>query len=69
MDNDTRKEYNKNYYQNNKDKILEKSTSKVNCEFCNRTVSFANLQKHYVLPICKTTQDKNTYISERKTNI
>ena len=69
MDQEMRKSYNKNYYENNKDRILTKLTSKVNCEFCNRTVSFANLQKHYVLPICKATQLKNNYISERKTNI
>ena len=69
MDPEMRKAYNSLYYKRNKDKILTKLTSKVNCEFCNRTVSFANLQKHYVLPICKTTQDKNKYISERKTNI
>ncbi len=59
------KSYNKEYYQNNKDKISTKLTSKVNCDFCNRQVLFANLQKHNVLPICKTTQDKNKYISDR----
>ena len=69
MDNEQRKLYNQEYYQNNKTKILEKLKSKVNCEFCNRQVSFCNLQKHYVLPICKTTQLKNKYISERKNNI
>ena len=69
MDNEQRKLYNKEYYQNNKDKILTKLNSKVNCEFCNRTVSYANLAKHYVLPICKATQKKNNYISERKNNI
>ena len=69
MDQEMRKNYNKQYYEKNKNKILEKLTSKVNCEFCNRTVSYANLAKHYVLPICKATQDKNRYISERKTNI
>ncbi len=69
MDNEQRKLYNQEYYQKNKNKILEKLTSKVNCEFCNRTVSFCNLNKHYVLSIYKTTQDKNKYISERKTNI
>ena len=66
MDSELRKEYNKSYYQTNKDKILTKLTSKVNCEFCNRQVSFANLQKHYVLPICKTTQLKNKYLSDRQ---
>ena len=69
MDNEQRKLYNQEYYQNNKTKILEKLKSKVNCELCNRQVSFCNLQKHYVLPICKATQLKNKYISERQQNI
>jgi hypothetical protein len=69
MDQEMRKNYNQEYYQNNKDKILTKLKTKVNCEFCNRQVSFCNLQKHYVLPICKATQLKNKYILERKTNI
>ena len=65
MDPEMRKAYNSLYYKRNKDKILTKLNSKVNCEFCNRTVSYANLAKHYLLPICKTTQDKNKYISDR----
>ena len=69
MNNEDRKLYNKNYYQTNKEKILTKLTSKVKCEFCDRQVSFANLQKHYLLKICKSTQLKNKYISERKTDI
>jgi len=66
MNNEDRKNYNHQYYQNNKDKILQKLTAKVNCEFCNRQVSFANLQKHYTLQICKTTQAKNTYKLQRQ---
>ena len=66
MDNEQRKLYNQEYYQKNKDKILTKLTSKVKCEFCDRQVSFANLQKHYVLPICKATQLKNKYLSDRQ---
>ena len=69
MDPEMRKAYNSLYYKRNKEKILTKLTTKVNCEFCNRTVSACNLAKHYVLAICKTTQDKNKYISDRKTNI
>ncbi len=65
MDKESRQSYNKNYSENNKTMILEKLKSKINCEVCNRTVSFCNLQKHYTLPICKTTQDKNKYISDR----
>ncbi len=66
MDPEMSKAYNSLYYKRNKDKILTKLTSKVSCEFCNRQVSFANLNKHYMFPICKATQLKNNYISERK---
>ena len=69
MDQENRKLYNKQYYENNKDKILEKLTSKVNCEFCNRQVSYENLNKHYTLPICERTQVKNNYIAQRQQNI
>jgi hypothetical protein len=66
MDQTQRKEYNKNYYQNNKNVILEKLKTKVECRFCNRKVSACNLNKHYTLPICQTTQAKNKYISTRQ---
>ena len=69
MDPEMRKAYNSLYYKRNKDKILTKLNSKVNCEFCNRQVSFCNLNKHFTLPICKATQLKNKYISERQQNI
>ena len=69
MDPEMRKAYNSLYYKRNKDKILQKLTSKVNCEFCNRTVSACNIQKHYTLNICKTTKAKNDYIAQRKQNI
>ena len=69
MDQEMRKSYNQEYYEKNKNKILEKLKSKINFAFCNRTVSFCNLQKHYVLKICKATQLKNKYISERQLNI
>ena len=69
MDKESRQNYNHNYYQTNKANILQKLTAKVNCEFCNRTVSQCNLAKHYTLPICKNTQAKNTYIAQRKQNM
>ena len=68
MDQELRKQYNKNYYENHKVVLLEKLKTKVNCELCNRQVSFCNLQKHITLPICERTQLKNKYISERKNN-
>jgi hypothetical protein len=66
MDPEMRKAYNSLYYKRNKDKILQKLTAKVQCEFCNRTVSACNIQKHFTLPICQRTQEKNKYISTRQ---
>ena len=65
MDQTQRKQYNKNYYENNKNVILEKLKTKVECQFCNRKVSSCNLNKHYTLPICKTTQAKNKFLVDR----
>ena len=59
MDQEKRKNYNKNYYENHKVVLLEKLTSKVKCQFCDRQVSFGNLNKRITLKICKTTQLKN----------
>ena len=69
MDRELRKQYNKQYYENHKEALLQKLTKKVNCEFCNRTISSCNLNKHYTLAICKNTQAKNDYINQRKNNI
>ena len=69
MDSEKRQNYNKQYYQNHKVVLLEKLTKQLNCEFCNRQVSFCNLQKHITLPICKNTQAKNDYMTQRKNNI
>ena len=69
MDPEMRKAYNSLYYKRNKEKILTKLTTKVNCEFCNRTVSACNLQKHYTLKICINTKARNDYIAQRKQNI
>ena len=69
MDPAMRQVYNSLYYKRNKVNILKKLTTKVNCEFCGRCVSFANLQKHYVLKICRSTQDKNKYMADRKIDI
>ena len=66
MDSEQRKEYNKKYYENNKDVILQKLKTKVECQFCKRKVSACNLNKHYTLPICQTTQFKNKFLLDRQ---
>jgi hypothetical protein len=68
MDQDKRKLYNKQYYENHREALLEKLTTKVNCQFCNRKVSSCNLTKHFTLSICERTQAKNNYIEQRKNN-
>ena len=65
MDQELRKQYNKKYYENHKVVLLEKLTSIVKCQFCDRQVSFANLNKYFTLPNCKTTQLKNKYLADR----
>ena len=67
MDPDMRKAYNSLYYKRNKKEILEKATTKIQCQFCSRIVSNNNLQKHYTLPICTNTQLKNKFITDRQT--
>ena len=68
MEQQKRIEYNKQYYQQHKNEILEKPTKKIMCQFCNRVVSNNNLQKHYTLPICTNTQSKNKTLLDRKTH-
>ncbi len=53
MDPEQRKIYNKKYYDTNKAKIIEKATTKVECEFCKRSVIHNNILKHYKSEICK----------------
>ena len=65
MDQELRKQYNQQYYQNHKEALLQKLTTKVNCQFCNRQVSSCNLNKHYTLPICQRTQLKLKFLADR----
>ena len=67
MNSEMRQAYNSLYYKRNKKEILERATTKIQCQFCNRVVSNINLQKHYTLPICKNTQAKNKSILDRQT--
>ena len=67
MNPEDRKIYNQQYYQKNKEVILKKATEKVQCQFCFRTVSQNNLQKHFTLPICKRGQEQIQFIQQRNT--
>lgn len=39
-------DYNKKYYENNKDRIKEMMAKKVQCEVCKKMISKCNLPKH-----------------------
>lgn len=52
MDNNQRQLYNKNYYEANKKKILDKALIKIRCDFCNRSVIKYNINKHQQSDIC-----------------
>lgn len=53
MNSEKRKEYNKNYYINNRPQIIAKALNKVVCKFCERPVIFNNLVKHQTSSLCK----------------
>lgn len=54
-----RKEYNKMYYQKNKEQILERACKKMQCEFCQRSVIAYNFQKHQNTDICRRRQQQS----------
>ena len=60
-----RKAYNQTYYTTNKATILQKASSKVSCNFCNRTVVQANIERHKASELCKRTQAKQQRDAER----
>jgi hypothetical protein len=59
MNQQERKEYNKLYYEQNKDVIKSKILKKVSCPLCNRQVNHQNLQRHQQTKLCNSRQPKN----------
>ena len=61
MDSEQRKLYNEQYYKTHKKRISDMLLKKVECPLCNRTVSYANLQRHQTTPLClkHRTKDKS----------
>ena len=60
------KQYNQEYYQKNKTKLLADQKIKVQCPKCFREVIKSNLNKHFKTKLCANTQELNKYISENK---
>jgi hypothetical protein len=57
-DKDEAQKYQKEYYAKNKDKILNDLKTKVQCKYCQRTVSKCNLAKHEESNLCQKKRDK-----------
>jgi hypothetical protein len=53
-----RKQYNKNYYETNKARIIEKALTQVVCQFCNRSVINNNYFKHQQSKLCKRKSEQ-----------
>ena len=64
-----RKNYNKNYYQQNRVNTLQKACKPVNCPCCNRVVTKNRLNVHLKTKLCKKTQLETKYITDRINNV
>jgi hypothetical protein len=47
------KQYNKDYYANNKTKIIQQMTAKIECPDCCKLITKCNLNKHKQSKLCK----------------
>jgi hypothetical protein len=57
-------EYNKMYYDKNKQRILEKMQEKTVCEICNSSVSKSHMNRHLKTKKCQLIQLKQNEKSE-----
>ena len=63
-----RKEYNKNYYQQNRVNALEKACAPVSCPCCDRIVTKNRLTEHLKTKLCLKTQKNTDFINNRLGN-
>ena len=65
MDTESRREYNKLYYEINRQRILNNLCEKTTCILCKKMVIKANLNRHQDTAICSRTQERNAKIQQR----
>ena len=65
MDTESRREYNKAYYEVNRQRILNNLCEKTTCILCKKMVIKANLNSHQDTNICVRTQERNAKIQQR----
>ena len=56
----SKQEYNKNYYLQNKKRILEMVSKKITCDKCQRVINYQNRLKHEKSTYCKNHTKKDT---------
>jgi len=60
-----KKEYNRFYYETNRDNIIKKGCQVVICEVCKRKISFNGYNRHLKTKLCVNTSLKNKMIKHR----
>ena len=58
MNTEQRKEYNKKYYADNKQRIVDLMLKKLECPHCKHPISHSNLNRHQTSPICLRRRSK-----------
>ena len=59
-------QYRKEYYNKNKDHILQKMYRKVHCDVCNVEVSFCNLKKHQATKRHKSNAKEHDHLTDEE---
>ena len=54
-----RKKYNESYYTDNKKRILDMLSKKIECPLCSREITYSNLQRHQTTPLCMRHRKNN----------
>ena len=61
MTSEQRKEYNKKYYELNKETIKAKLFTKVQCKLCDKMINHQNIKKHSESNYCKSRSSKRAH--------
>jgi len=61
MTSEQRKEYNKKYYEVNKETIKAKLFTKVQCKLCDKKINHQNIKKHTESNYCKSRASKSEH--------
>jgi len=60
-----KKEYNNQYYQDNKEKIKRELSKKIHCDVCNKDISIWNMNKHSKTNKHKMLKDPTTLLQDK----